>query len=285
MTMSKMKKWLVRGAIATLAIALVGGGFVYLELHSLGLFRAPVYDTRAPDIPELRHPAVLVFSKTNGFIHKEAIPAANALFQRMAARHGWSIYFSENGAINNAADLERFDAVVWNNVTGDVLTPAQQTAFKAWLENGGRWLGLHGTGGDWFSWNWFVENVVAAKFVGHTLSPQFTQAKVVFENADHPILAGLPAQLWWTDELYSFESTPRARVHVLATLDENSYLEKQTFNVATLRMGDHPIIWWRSVGDGIAVYSALGHTAQSYASADYQRLLENTLRWLLQPVD
>jgi len=276
-----IKKWLARGAIAALAVALAAGGFVYWELRSLGFFRAPVYDTRAPDIPELRHPALLVFSKTNGFIHKEAIPAANALFERLAAQHGWSIYFSENGAINNTADLQRFDVVIWNNVTGDVLTPAQQADFKTWLEHGGRWLGIHGSGGDHFSWTWFVENVVAAEFVGHTMSPQFTQAEVVFENTDHPLLAGLPARLRWTDELYSFKNTPRDRVHVLATLDESSYLDKQTFNISTLTMGDHPVIWWRPVGEGIAVYSALGHTTQAYASPDYQRFLENALLWLM----
>jgi uncharacterized protein len=48
----------------------------------------------------------------------------------------------------NAADLKRFDAVVWNNVSGDVLTIPQRSDFKAYIENGGGFAGFHGSAGD-----------------------------------------------------------------------------------------------------------------------------------------
>lgn len=276
-----MKKWLLRSALVLIAGALLFGAMAYRELRSMGLFRAPVYDEQPPSLPALAHPAVLVFFKTNGYIHRQAIPAANSLFQHLAADHGWSIYLTTNGAINNPVDLKRFDVIVWNNVTGDVLTPAQQNSFKSWLEGGGRWLGIHGSGGDWFDWTWFVDEVIAAKFAGHTLHPQIARAKVSFENGDQPMLSGLPRELWWTDELYSFSVSPRATVNVLATLDESTYVDAQP-GFLKLRMGDHPIIWWRKVGNGTAIYSALGHTAEAYATPEYQRLLENSVRWLLQ---
>lgn len=266
-------------AIAALAAVLALSG--YLLLRSAGLFRDPVYDTQRPALAELARPAVLVFSKTNGFIHADAIPEAKTLFERFAKQHGWSIVLSDNGAIHNAEDLRRFDLVVWNNVTGDVLTADQRQAFRNWLEGGGSWLGLHGTGGDFFPWTWFVEEVIGAEFVGHTVSPQYTTARLRFEQPEHPTLAGLPPAMDWTDELYSFKVSPRPDVSVLGNLDEASYLNDQLLEMS-LRMGDdHPIIWWRKVGDGIAFYSALGHTAQAYHVPEYQRLLDNAARWLI----
>jgi hypothetical protein len=55
---------------------------------------------------------VLVFSKTNSFIHKEAIPAAKQLLEQLAAEGGWHVYMSDSGAVYNAEDLARFDVIV-----------------------------------------------------------------------------------------------------------------------------------------------------------------------------
>lgn len=276
-----MKKWIVRTALSLLVIAVLGAGSTYLWLRSMGLYRAPVYDTQAPTLPELTHPAVLVFYKTNGYIHTEAIPAVNALFQELARAHGYSIYLTDNGAVINAGDLKKFDVVVWNNNTGDVLTHDQQQAFRNWLEHGGKWLGLHGASGDHFRWTWFVDEVIGARFNAHTMTPPHPRAKLVFEQRNHPILAGVPASLWLTDELYSFSTPPRRKVSVLATLDENTYMNDQGLFAESLRMGDHPIIWWRNVGHGIAVYSGIGHRAATYTIPQYRHLLENTLQWLI----
>lgn len=276
-----MKKWVKRVALGLLAVVLVGAGSSYLALRSMGLYRTPVYDTVAPTLPALPHPSVLVLYKTNGYIHEEAIPAVNALFTQLAKRNGYSIYLTDNGAVINTEDLKKFDVVVWNNNTGDILTATQQSAFKNWLEHGGKWLGLHGASGDHFKWTWFVDEVIGAKFNAHTLFPPQPTADLVFEQRDHPILAGLPAQLSLKDELYSFLTQPRDKVSVLATLDESTYMDEQGLAADSLRMGDHPIIWYRNVGQGIAVYSGIGHRAETYAIPEYQRLLDNTLHWLI----
>ena len=48
----------------------------------------------------------------------------------------------------NLQDLGKFKVVVWNNVSGDVLTEDQRAAFVSYLENGGGWVGIHASGGD-----------------------------------------------------------------------------------------------------------------------------------------
>ncbi|MBM70458.1 MAG: glycosyl hydrolase [Haliea sp.] len=280
--MTSMKTWLARVLLGLLAatVLLVAAG--YFTLRSMGLFRAPEYDTQAPVLPTLASPAILVFYKTSGYVHTEAIPAANALLVELAEELGYAIYVTDNGAVINPEQLSQFDVLVWNNNTGSVLSPPQQTHFRRWLENGGKWLGLHSASDNHFSWDWYVNEVIGAAFNGATRIPQQPRAQLVFENRDHPVLSGLPASIWLNDEFYSFSNSPRDTSTVLATLDESSYIEEQALVREQLRMGDHPIIWVRRVGEGAAVYSAIGHSADTYAIPEYRRLLSNALHWLIQ---
>jgi hypothetical protein len=53
-------------------------------------FPSSHHDVTPPELPAgLARPAILVFSKTNGFRHDEAIPAGIGLFEEIAARRGW----------------------------------------------------------------------------------------------------------------------------------------------------------------------------------------------------
>jgi len=55
------------------------------------VFPSHQHETVAPVIPDTVTPgAVLVFTKTNSFRHKEAIPAGVTFFQSLAIEKGWS---------------------------------------------------------------------------------------------------------------------------------------------------------------------------------------------------
>lgn len=243
-----------------------------------------VYETTPPTLPaDIKRPAILVFSKTNGFRHEEAIPAANALFAQFAKDKGWGYFQTENGAAFDPAILGRFDAVVFNNVSGDVFTPAQRQALESFIENGGGFVGVHGSGGDMaYDWRWYAEHLIGAQFIGHPMNPQFQQATVHVEDRTHPATRHLPAAWSRTDEWYSFEKSPRGPgVHVLATLDEATYSPKGMGK--DLKMGaDHPIAWWRCIGEGRVLYSAMGHTGASYAEPEYARMLLGATAWALR---
>ena len=64
---------------------------------------------------------------------------------------------------------------------------------------------------------------------------------------------------------------------MLARLDESSYAPRELFR--DLAMGDHPIVWSHCAGGGRVFYSALGHTAESYAAEAHAQLLEGALAW------
>ncbi|MYM62789.1 ThuA domain-containing protein [Pseudomaricurvus sp. HS19] len=275
---NRWKVWLFRIFIALLVIILLIAISVVYHMRSNGFLRSPVYETVPPAIPEITRPALLVFSKTNAFIHKDAIPAAEEMFRQLGTKNGWSVYITENGAVHNAHDLARFDAIIWNNVTGDVLTSDQREAMQTWIRNGGGWVGLHGAGDSSSDWDWYINTLVGARFTAHPFPEQFQQASLHPESGD-PIVDHLPNPWLRTDEWYSFEESPRLKgYNVLTTIDESTY--KPDFRGKDLHMGnDHPLIWKHCPGKGRALYSALGHTAESYQEPEYVALLEKAVSW------
>jgi hypothetical protein len=95
----QIAKWslLATGVLVIFAGVLAGISFyrVYYGRH--------VYETVRPRFPkQLDRPAILVFSKTNGFRDDDAIRAAKAALAAIAKNRGWSAFFTENGAVSTA---------------------------------------------------------------------------------------------------------------------------------------------------------------------------------------
>ena len=241
------------------------------------LARCARYDEVPPQLPAvIKRPAILVFDKINGFRDDASVAAATAALKAMAARRGWTLVFSENGAVFNARDLKRFDAVVWNNVSGDALTLPQQAAFKAYIEQGGGFSGIHGSGGDpFYAWDWYVDHLIGAQFIGHPEAPQFQSGRVLVDDPSSAIVKAVAPGWTMTEEWYSFAQSPRSRnAHILLTLDEASYQPPQK-----LIMGDHPITWTQCVGDGRSFYTALGHRPETYVEPHALQVMENGIAW------
>jgi type 1 glutamine amidotransferase len=278
-------KWLKTVLVVLAVIVLVGSIGAYFTLKSIGIIPRADYDTEPPALPAFTQPAVLVFSKTNGFIHKEAIPAADTMFAELAAQNGWQVFATQNAAVHNADDLARFSLVIWNNVSGDVLTEQQRADLKAYLEQGGGWLGVHASGGDFsYEWDWYVNTLIGAQFVGHTMSPQFQDADI---NA--PDVTGLTAHLpvpWRVpqEEWYSFDANPRnLGYEILLTLDEDSYITKgESFFGSDSMIGEHPIAWRHPQGKGRVFYSGIGHQAATYSIPEYREFLSQAMQWAIE---
>ena len=277
----KARRILFVSLLFALAATMAGCGIVRV------FFPSSHHDVEPPELPaELARPAVLVFSKTNGFRHEEAIPAGQELYRELAATNGWSVFFTENGAVHDAEQLARFDAVVWHNVSGDVLDDEQRAALVAYLEGGGGFVGIHGTGGDSsYAWDFHVNELVGAQFIGHIMGPQFQDASLVIEDRTHPATRHLPTSWVHNEEWYSFDRSVRERegFSVLLSVDEASYspIASILWFDKDLSMGDHPVVWTHCIGRGRVFYSALGHQAAAYRSPEYRSVLEGATRWAL----
>lgn len=246
--------------------------------------RCARYDVQAPDLDVAEAEVqLLVFDKINGFDHGPSVGAATDAIKALAASRGWAVAVTDRGGAFTPEILSRFDAVVWNNVSGDVLTLSQREAFEDYIQGGGGFLGIHGSGGDSVHfWDWYADTLLGARFIGHPSDPQFQDARLDIEPGDSGIGATVAPGWTMKDEWYSFASSPRKHgARVVATLDESTYLQKG-YGGQDLRMGeDHPIIWTRCVGDGRSLYTAIGHREEVYDIAEYRTVLEDGLAWVV----
>lgn len=223
---------------------------------------------------------LLLFEKINGFRDVPSVNAAHEALVAMARRKGWALAITDKGGAFNPATLAQFDAVIWNNISGDVLTLTQRKAFQAYLAKGGGFVGMHGSAGDpVYFWDWYPDVLIGARFAGHPMNPQFQEARVAVDQS-HPLAKGLPAEWRMTDEWYSFKTNPRAAgARVLLTLDESTYSRQGRFGEPLDMGADHPLAWTKCIGKGRAFYSAIGHLPATYSQPQAVRVLENAIGW------
>ena len=238
--------------------------------------RSITIDVLPDDDPSARFRA-LVFSKTAGFRH-DSIPAGHAAIDDLADQHDFQVDHTEDASLFRPEILERYDTVVFLSTTGDVLNEEQQAAFEEYIQGGGGFVGVHAASDTEYDWNWYG-HLVGAYFLTHP--PGTPTATVVIEDHNHPSTAGQPDSYTKVDEWYNFKSpdfkevgeadySPRGDVHVLATVDEESYDEQD----GTPGADDHPIIWCQRYDGGRSWYTAMGHTSQSFSEPEFlQQLL------------
>ena len=283
--MKKILKYLGYSLLGLLLLGFIGVSlFIYRVEYGL-----PFYDSAPPTLPtEMKDFSILVFSKTNGFPHSEAITSAIPAFEAMAKKNNWSIYSTDNAAVFNATHLAKFNVVIWSNATGRNLTDDQRAGFRKYMENGGGFLGIHGTGDASHHWDWYYENLIGANFSHHPLNPQIQPADLHLEcdsTSSYPCL-GLPTTFNRSDEWYVFFDNPRTRdFTVLYTLDEKGTVMsgniKYLVDDKDFGMGDdHPIVWYKCLpNEGRTFYSAMGHTGESFQEPIHLDILEKGIKW------
>jgi len=230
--------------------------------------------------------AALIFSATADWRHDSGIAGASAFWAREADENGSGLYTTEDARVFTPEFLEKFDVIVMNSATGDVLSKDQQLAIETFVENGGGLIAQHAMGDSSLAevWPWW-ETQLGTKFISHPADPQFQKADVVSLAPSHPVMAGLGAKFSHSDEWYTFTGPVGGDVVVLAGLDESTYSPvNKVYGVEDLRMGpnpsDHPIVWAKCPGKGKIVYSALGHKADAYDSKPHTTLLRNAMKWV-----
>ncbi|TCO10555.1 ThuA domain-containing protein [Natronoflexus pectinivorans] len=221
--------------------------------------------------------SILVFTKTNDFRH-DAIPAGKEALKKLGKDNKWHLNFTEDSLFFTPANLSYFDAVVFLLTSGDILGSDQQNALRHFVESGGGLVTIHTGTVTENNWPWFVE-AVGAMFTGH---PPVQEGKLIIEDPTHPATSFLPDSIWiLEDEWYSFDRNPRGDVHVLISIDEDSYDvdDNRWFPEAHQRMGDHPLVWYKIVGEGRVFQTALGHVPQMYADSLFLQHLKGAIEW------
>jgi type 1 glutamine amidotransferase len=227
---------------------------------------APVVTQPASQAAPIR---VLMLTATLGFRH-DSISAARDVMRAMAGSSGeFTVTATEDVTSITATTLTGYDVLFFALTTGELpFDDAQRSAIVSFVSAGKGFLGVHSASDTLYEWPEYGR-LVGAYFKEHP----WTQGATVFvEDQAHPASAGLGDRFVLTEEFYTFRDNPRPPVHVLLRLDPAS--------VAT--SGDYPLAWAQSYGAGRSYYNALGHFAETWRDARFQRQLAGAIRWAAQ---
>ncbi|OZY84894.1 hypothetical protein CBP51_17175 [Cellvibrio mixtus] len=231
------------------------------------------HSTHAPaDVTSLKGAQLLVFSKTSGWRH-DSIPAGVAAIEKLASEQGFKVVATEDASLFSDAGLAKFNAVVFLNTTSDVLNEQQELAMERYIQAGGGYVGIHAaadteTEGDWF---WY-RNLVGAVFKNHPNEPSNVQnARVDVTNKNHASTQDLPDHFELADEWYNYRDMYEF-INVLAKVDESTYQGGEHGH-------DHPISWYHDYDGGRAFYTGLGHSAETFADANFLQHLLGGIRY------
>ena len=76
------------------------------------------------------------------------------------------------------------------------------------------------------------------------------------------------------EEWYTYDKSPRPRVHVIASVDESSYRPD-----TTIKMGDHPVIWTNEHYKARNIYIFMGHHPDLFQNPAFTTIFRNSIFW------
>ncbi|MCL1065660.1 ThuA domain-containing protein [Shewanella olleyana] len=219
---------------------------------------------------------VLLFTKTAGWHHQSILEGVNAV-KVLAEKHHFDYEWHEDAKQFNSKNLDRFDAIIFLNTTGDVLNDEQQKAMKLFIQSGKGFVGVHSASDTEYQWPWYTQ-LVGRMFVIH---PAIQTAKINVVQADFPGSSLLPSSFLWTDEYYHFSEPLSENLKYILTVDESTYKPAaQWGDVRVSGMGDfHPIAWYQEIDGGRSFYTALGHLPATYQDPLFLQHLFGGIYW------
>ena len=213
---------------------------------------------------------VLVFSKTTGYRHASIEPGVAAV-KNLGNKHGFDVTATEDASYFNADTLKKYDAVIFLSTTGDVLNAAQEKSFKAYVQAGGGFVGIHAATDTEYDWPWYGK-LVGAYFESHP--PGLHQATIHVVDSTHQAMKNVPKAWSHNDEWYNFKSISKD-LQVVANLDETTY-------VGGTNGTNHPIAWYQEYDGGKMFYTGLGHPKEAYSDPHFLAHILGGIQYVLK---
>jgi len=199
---------------------------------------------------------ILVFSKTASFRHA-SIDAGKKALSKLATEKGFTTSFTEDAAQFSDKNLQKYNAVLFLNTTGDVLSDQQQIAFERYIQAGGGYVGVHAATDTEYGWAWYGK-LAGAYFLDHPMTPSNVQnGKFIVTKKNHWATQGMPDEFERKDEFYSFKDIS-PKINVVLKIDEKSYTGGKNPDF-------HPISWYQEFDGGRSFYTAMGHTDETFS--------------------
>ncbi|SFE02069.1 hypothetical protein SAMN05518672_104164 [Chitinophaga sp. CF118] len=215
----------------------------------------------------------------NGGHHVAYSKAAKVWLDQLAADSGFAIdYIQYTDSIDDAF-LSKYQLFIQLDYAPYGWKEKAVKAFEKYIAEGrGGWIGFHhatllGEFDGYPMWEWFHQFMGDIRWKDYI--PGFAGGKVRVEDTIHPVMRGVPHSFSIkTEEWYTYDKSPRANVHVIANVDESSYVP-----ASEKKMGDHPVIWTNPHYKARNIYIFMGHSPDLFSNAAYVTLFRNAISW------
>ena len=248
------RKTAVLGSVSVMLAALVG--FAGTEVSAQQREHADIWAA----VPEhaIAQPAaarlILVFSHSEGFAHQAIGPTQVAL-QYMGEKTGaFEVTVSTDMAAFDAANLARFDAVVFNNTTQLTFDdPEHRRALLEFVRSGKGVIGIHAATDNFYNWP-EAAAMMGGLFDGHPWHAGGTWA-VKLDEPDHPLNRSFDGQAFLIkDEIYQVMGPYSRDSHrILLSLDMSNPRNHMVEGIKR-DDGDFAISWIKPLGAGRVFY-------------------------------
>ena len=223
---------------------------------------------------------VVALAERGGGEHQKFVDAAKIYLNALAAENDFAIDHITGTEGINEEFLAQYALFIQLNYPPYRWAPIAKEAFEDYITQGkGGWIGFHHAGllGDFDGYPmdpWFSQFMGGIRFT-HYL-PDFAKATVKIEDPKSPLARGLPPSFVIDrEEWYTWSQSPRPNVHVLATVDESSYVPNTMIKMG----GDHPVVWSNPHYKARNVYIFMGHHGGLFESPDFVQLFRNAIFW------
>lgn len=221
--------------------------------------------------------AIAFFRAENDAAHISFVHEANRWFPEMAARYNFSYNSTDNWDNLNAGFLALYQVVIFLDSRPE--DPSQREAFRAYMENGGAWMGFHFAGfaltPSAFNqdWDWYHEQFLGSgEYAGNTWQP--TSAVLRVEDRNHPVIRNLPEIFTSApNEWYRWKNNLRniPDIEILISIDSTSFPLGTGPKLSEIWLeGDYPVAWTNK--NYRMLYINMGHNRIDYANKTNQEL-------------
>jgi type 1 glutamine amidotransferase len=215
----------------------------------------------------------------HGGIHKPFVDAAKIWLAKLQSEGNFTVDYIEDTEKIDDAFLAKYNLFVQLNYPPYNWTDTAKAAFIKYIEQGkGGWIGFHhatllGEFDGFAMWPWFHDFMGGVRFKDYIAT--FVTGTVTVEDPRHPTMKNIPSPFVVEDEeWYTYDTTPRPNVHVLASVDEKTYTP-----ATSIKMGDHPVIWTNEHYKARNIYIFMGHHPELFGNQAFTLIFRNSIFW------
>jgi type 1 glutamine amidotransferase len=215
----------------------------------------------------------------NGGHHIDYSKRAKIWLDKLAAENDFTIDYLQSTDKIDDEFLNHYQLFIQLDYPPYAWKEKAVTAFQNYIDQGkGGWIGFHhatllGEFDGFHLWQWFSQFMGGITFKNYIAT--FADGTVNVEDKKHPVMKGVPASfLVKQEEWYTYDKSPRPNVHVIASVDENTYQPN-----GNIKMGDHPVVWTNDKVKARNVYIFMGHSPTLFDNPAYVKLFSNAIFW------